>query len=282
VKSWLVIPAMGLASGAAVIAVTRDPFAIAAASLAGAALAAAVRGLAGDTPASLVAAVLAPLLVLASFAEHGLVHAVPLCAIAAIAWTVVELARTTTSPLVAMLPATIAAVLDPAAVVLVAIAGVRLVTAPWPRPSWAIAVPIAGVLGVVLAAIAGSASHGTFGALGAHWFGPAHPVGAPVLARITGDALGPLTAVAAIAGLALIARPRLAELAVIGCAIGALLVDARAGVTGETTLGIAGFAAALAIGRFASTIRMPSLQAVAGATAAIMLLVPPALTVISR
>jgi hypothetical protein len=79
-----------------------------------------------------------------------------------------------------------------------------------------------------------------------------------------------------------IAKPRLAEIAVIGCAIGALLVDARAGTTGGTTLGIAGFAAALAIGRFAATIRMPQVQAVAGATAAMMLLLPPALTVFSR
>lgn len=271
---------MGLASGAAVIAVTRDPFAIAAAGLAGAALAGAVRGLAGDQPASLVAAVLAPLLVLASYAEHGLVHAMPLCAIAAIAWTVVELARTTSSPLVALLPATIALVLDPAAVVVLAIAGVRLVTAPWERPRWVVAVPIFGVLAVLVAVIAGEGR--AFTALGAHWFGPAHAVGAPALARQTGEALGPLTAVAAVAGLAWIARPRLAELAVIGCAIGGLLVDARAGATGGTTLGMAGLAAALAIGRFASTIRLPPLQAVAAATVAMMVLLPPALTVISR
>jgi hypothetical protein len=192
VKSWTVIPAMGLASSAAVVTITRDPTAIVAAGLAGAALAAAVRGLAGDAPAALVAAVLAPLLVIVGYAEHGLIHAAPLCAIAAIAWTVVELARSTSSPLVAMLPATIAAVLDPAAVALVAIAGARLVTAPWQRPRWAVAVPIAGVLAVIVAAIAGGAHDGTFGALGARWFGAAHAIGAPALARMTGEAIGPL------------------------------------------------------------------------------------------
>lgn len=270
---------MGLASATAVIAVTHDPYSIVAAGLAGAALAAAVRGLAGDAPASLVAAVLAPLLVLASFAEQGSIHIAPLAAIAAVAWTAVELSRTTTSPLVAMLPASIAAVLDPAAVTLIAIAGVRLVTAPWDRPKWAPAVPLVGILAVFVAVLA---AHGTFPALATRWFGASHAIGAPALARMTGEALGPLTAVAAVAGIVTIARPQLAEIAVLACAIGGLLVDARAGVTGGTTLGIAGLAAALAIGRFASTIRMPSLQAIAGATAAMIVLMPPALTVISR
>jgi hypothetical protein len=125
---------MGVLSAAAVIAVTREPFAIGAAGLAGAALAGAIRALSGDAPGSLVAAVLAPLLVLTSFAEHHVVALVPCIAIAAIAWTVIELARASTSPLVAMLPATIAGILEPAAIALVPLAGARLVTAPWIRP----------------------------------------------------------------------------------------------------------------------------------------------------
>src|SRR5688572_12123083 len=134
---------MGAISAAAVIAVTRDPFAIGAAGLAGAALAAAVRALAGDSPASLAAAVLAPLLAIASFAEHHVIDVTPCLALAAIAWTIALLARTTESPLVAMLPATIAAVLEPAAIALVPFAGTRLLS--WrERPKWAIAVPIAG------------------------------------------------------------------------------------------------------------------------------------------
>lgn len=272
---------MGLASSAAVIAMTRDPFAIGASGLAGAALAGSVRALAGDAPASLVAAALAPLLVIAQLAEHQLVHVAPCLALAAIAWTIVELARTSTSsPAVAMLPATIAAVLEPAAVALLPIAGTRLVTAPWQRPKWIVAVPIAGGLAVMLAVIAGSG--GAFHSLAARWFGPAHWTSPAELAAHAGDALGPLTAVAALAGIALIAKLRLAELAVLSCAIGSLLVDLRAGSTGATTLGIAGLAAALAIGRFAATIRMPPIQAVAGATVAIMLLVPPAWTVVEH
>ena len=273
---------MGVLSAAAVIAVTHDPYAIAAAGLAGAALAGAIRALSGDAPASLVAAMLAPLLVLASLAEHELVTVTSCLSVAAIAWTVVELSRASTSPLVAMLPATIAGVLEPAAIALVPIAGARLVTAPWNRPRWAIAIPIAGGLAVMLAMITYNASDGSLGALGARWFGPAHATTPPALAVDLAEALGPLTAVAAIAGLALIAKLRLAELAIVACALGALLVDLRAGTTGPTTLGIAGLAAALAIGRFALTIRMPPLQAVAGATVAMMLLLPSAWTVISR
>jgi len=279
---------MGVVSAGAALAVVREPLSIdvaalaVSAGLAGAALAAAVRALAGEAPAALVAAVLAPLLVIASLAEHQLVHVAPLCAIAASAWTIVELTRPTTSPLVAMLPATIAGVLDPAAIALFMIAGTRLVTAPWNRPKWAIAIPILGGLAVILAVVAGTAHDGAFATLGARWFGAAHPMPPGVLARDLGDALGPLTAVAAIAGIVLVFQLRLAELAVASCAIGAVLVDLRAGTVGAATFGIAGIYAALAIGRFAATIRLPSLQAVAGATVAIMLVVPPAWTVILR
>jgi hypothetical protein len=127
-----------------------------------------------------------------------------------------------------------------------------------------------------------NASDGSLGALGLRWFGPANPATPPVLATHLGEALGPLTAVAALAGLALIAKLRLAELAILACAAGALLVDLRSGSTGPATLGIAGLAAAFAIGRFAQTIHMPPLQAIAGATVAMMLLLPSAWTVISR
>ncbi len=272
---------MGVVTAAPAIALA-GPLPGAAAGIAGAALAAAVRALAGDSPASLVAAVLAPLLAVASFAEHHAIAVAPCIAVAAMAWTIVELARTTTSPLVAMLPATIAGVLEPAAIALVLLAGTRLVTAPWQRPKWAIAVPIAGGLAVMLAIIAGGAEHGTFGVLGASWFGAPHAIAARALAAALGEAFGPLAAVAAVAGLALVARLRLAELAVIACAIGALLVDLRAGHPGPTTLAIGSLCAALAIGRFAAIIHLPRIQAVAGATAAAMLLLPPIWTVVER
>jgi hypothetical protein len=61
-----------------------------------------------------------------------------------------------------------------------------------------------------------------------------------------------------------------------------LLVDLRAGAVGGATFGIAGLCAALAIGRVAATIRMPPLQALAGSVAAMMLLVPPAWTVVEH
>ena len=301
------IPATGVASAAAALAVT--PLAgtalvaaVASAGLAGAALAAAIRALAGDAPASLVAAVLASLLAIASFAEHGFIAVAPCIALAAIAWTIALLARPTTSPLVAMLPATIAAILEPASIALLAIAGTRLVqrratgaanpgaatpiakpsaSAPVASPQWSIAIPIAGGLGVMLAVIAGSAQSGAFATLGEHWFGP-RARAATSIAHAIGDAIGPLSAVAALAGIFLLAKLRLAELAVLACAAGAALVDLRAGFVGPATLGIASLCAAVAIGRFAAIIRLPNIQAVAGATVAVMLLVPPVWTVIER
>jgi hypothetical protein len=199
-----------------------------------------------------------------------------------------------------MLPAIVAAVLEPAAIALVAIAAMRLVTsrAPvtslsgaktgdgplfrWRRhtPTWVIVIPIAGGLAVMLAVLAGTARAGMFASLGTRWFGPAHPIAAHEMPALLGDALGPLTAVAAMAGVAMLAKLRLAELAVIAVTAGSLLCDLRAGTVGPTTLAIAALCAALAIGRFARTIRLPNLQAVAGATVAAMLLVPPAWTVI--
>jgi len=266
---------MGVVSAAPAIALA-GPLPGAAAGLAAAALAGAVRALAGDSPASLVATVLAPLLAIASLAEHHAIALAPCIALAAIAFTISLLTKPSKSPLVAMLPATIAGILAPAAIVLVPLAGARLMTAPWQRPKWAIAVPIAGGLAVMAAIVAGT----TETSLSIHWFGPAHPTTAPALAFALGDALGPLTAVAALAGIALVAKLRLAEVAALACTIGALLVDLRAGHVGATTLGLAALFAALAIGRFAAVIHMPRIQAIAGATAAAMLLLPPVWTVV--
>jgi hypothetical protein len=289
VKSWIVIPATGVVSAAAAITISRDPFAVAASGLAGAAVAAAVRALMADParklegPAMLVAAVLAPLLVLASLAEHHAIAVAPCVSIAAIAWTIALLASQE-SPLVALLPATIAGVLEPAAIALVLIAGTRLVRARGRLAdryqTLTIAAPIAGGIAIMLAVIAGGAHDGAFAKLGRYWFGPAHPIAARALPALVGDALGPLTAVAALAGLAQLKRLRLAEIAILATGAGALLVDLRAGAVGPTTLAIAALLAALAIGGFARTIRMPSIQGVAGVTVAAMLLVPPTWTAV--
>ncbi|HEY0989698.1 MAG TPA: hypothetical protein VGD80_21670, partial [Kofleriaceae bacterium] len=66
-RSWLVIPAVGLACGGAAIALGLSP----AIALTGAALAGVVRARAGDAPAALAGAAIAPVLAVASFAETG-------------------------------------------------------------------------------------------------------------------------------------------------------------------------------------------------------------------
>jgi hypothetical protein len=159
---------------------------------------------------------------------------------------------------------------------LVAIAGARHATAPWAprqRPRWALAVPVAGVLAIALAVLAGTA----WPALGARWFGDAaNPVAPVVLAGLAGATLGPLTAVAALAGLASLARARHAELAVAAAVAGAALVDLRAGALGPASIGLAALLAGLAIGRLAAMIRIPSGQAIAGATIGVLVALPPA------
>lgn len=272
-RSWFVIPAMGVACGGAAAALGVTPIV----ALTGAALAAAIRVLAGDTPAALAGAVIAPLLAVASLADAGVELARAALALAAAAWTVTELARDDGAPLVALLPAALAAVLDPSFVALPAIAGVRWLRAPGPRPRWAIAVPAAGGLAILIAAVAASRWPG----LG--WFArPAHPVAAAGLARALGEVLGPLTAVAALAGLAALLRPTLAALALAAALAGALLVDLRAGAPGAATIGLAALLSGLALGRLASLIRLPSGQAIAGATLGALVILPPAWTALAH
>jgi hypothetical protein len=269
---------MGVVCGAAAIALGLSPLV----ALTGAALAGVIRVLAGDSPAALTGAVLAPVLAVASFAEAGGELARAAIALAAAGWTVTELARPAeaeASPLVAVLPAVIAGVLDPSFVALIAIVGVRLVTPYRPRPRWVPAVPVGGVLAIVLAVLAGTA----WPTLGARWFGAAgHPVSVATLAGFAGATLGPLTAVAALAGLTALARPRHGELALAASVAGAILVDLRAGTFGATSIGLTALLAGLAIGRLAAMIRIPSGQAIAGATIGVLVVVPPAWTAVAH
>jgi hypothetical protein len=286
-RSWLVIPALGAVcagagAGLAALAGVNPasvPVAIAGCGAAGAAMAACVRALAGDSPAALVGAVLAPLLFVATVFEMGagVEHARALIAMAALAWTVVELARPSTSPLVALLPATVAAVMDPSFVALVPIAGARLMTAPWQRPRWAIAVPVAGGLMVLAAVTSGLASHGRFGALGVSWFGARHAVLDPIdwLALLV-STIGPFTAVAAIAGGPSVVKPRHAELAIAISIAASILVAMRAGAVTIPVVGLLALLAGFAVGRLASLIRLASGQAIAGATVAALVLTVPA------
>jgi hypothetical protein len=281
VRSWLAIPAMGLACGGAAIALGLAP----ALALTGAALAAAVRALAGDSPAALAGAVIAPTLAVASFAEAGDPGSRAALALAAAGWAIAELAR---SPVAApraaaaqralvALPAAAAAALDPSFVALVALAGLHLVAAPGPRPRWAVAVLASGALAIALAVVAGT----RWPALAAPWFvRAAHPVALPALLAATGAALGPLTAVAALAGLVPLGPPRTAELAVASAVAGALLCDLRAGAPGHASLGLAALLSGLAIIRLARMIRIPSGQAIAGATIGALVVAPTAWTAV--
>lgn len=277
---------MGVVSAAAAAGLgERAPIELCACGVAGASIAATVRALIGDSPASMTGAVLAPLLMIAMLFDPAIGGASTRAwvAIAAVGWTVFELARPTTSPLVALLPATVAAVLDPSFVALIAIAGARLVTAPWERPRWAIAVPIVGVLLAVLGVIACVAHGGAFATLGDRWTGhAAQSIGLAGLVARGAETIGPLTAVAALGGLAVLSRPRHAEVAVAVCIAGALLVGMRTGGAGPSLIALAALTSGLAVGRFAGMIRPGAGQALAGATAGVLLLVPPAWTAIEH
>ena len=277
---------MGVVSAGAAIGLgERTVIEIVACGFAGASVTATIRALIGDSPASLAGAVLAPLLMIAMLFDPAIggASARAWIAIAAVGWTLVELARPTTSPLVAVLPATVAAVLDPSFVALIAIAGARLVTAPWERPRWAIAVPVLGGLLAVLAVIACLAHGGAFAALANRWTGfAADPIGLGQLVGRGAQVIGPMIAVAALAGLIVLVRTRHAELAVAVSIAGALLVGMRTGGSGPSLIALAALTAGLAVGRFAGAIRRPAGQALAGATASVLLLVPPAWTAIEH
>lgn len=277
---------MGVVSAAAAAGLgERAPLELIACGMAGAAIAAAVRALTGDSPSSIIGAVLAPLLMIAMLFDPAIggASARAWIAIGAVGWTVVELARPTTSPLVALLPATVAAILDPSFVALIAIAGVRLVTAPWERPRWAIAVPIAGVLIAVLALVACLAHGGAFSSLADRWTGhPASSIGLTSLVARGAHTIGPIIAVAALAGLSVLGRARHAEVAVGACIAGALLVGMRTGGAGPSLIALGSLTAALAVGRFAGTIRIGAGQAIMAATAGVLLLAPPAWTAIEH
>jgi len=269
---------MGAVSGGVAVALGLSPVV----ALAGAALAAVIRVLAGDSPAALTAAVLAPVLAVTSFAQAGGEPARAALALAAAGWTVTELARgpggsaASSSPFLAVLPAAAAGILEPRFVALVAIAGARLMM-PGPRPRWGLGVLVTGALAVVLAVLAGT----VWPALGVRWFAAAaHPVSVAALAGLAGATLGPLTAVAALGGIAALARPRYGELGLTVALAGTILADLRAGVFGPTSIGLAALLAGLAIGRLAGMIRIPSGQAVAGATIGALVVMPPAWTAV--
>ncbi len=273
-RAWLVIPAAGIVAGGAGELLGVTPLV----GLAGAALAAAIRALAGESPATLAAACAAPLLAVAALADQGDAAVRAVLAIAMAAWTFAELARPSKLPFGALGPALAAAVLDPAFVALVLIAGAHLVRGA-ERPRWALVTPLVGGAVIGLAVLAGT----VWPALGDRWFAaPAHPIGVPQLAMLGALAIGPVFAVAAVAGAALVLRAREAEIAVATACAGAILVDLRAGTIGPATLALAALLAGLAIGRLAAMIRIPSGQAITAATIGALLVAPPAWTTLER
>ncbi len=275
-RPWFVIPIAGALAATAGLALA-NPGAAIGLGLMAAAIAAAVRSLAGDSPAAIVAAAIAAVLATATLLDAHEAELRQSIAIAAFAWTIAELARVqpNASPLVAMLPALIAGVLDVGFIALVPIAGARLVTAPWQRPRWVIAAPILGAIATIVAVVAlARTTH-----LGTLWSGRAPHAIAPValLARLP-DALDPFVAVAALAGLVAIAgRGRYTQLALGASIVGALATDLRAGAVGPATIGVAALFAGLAVARLAAMIRIPSGQAVVAATVGLIAIAPPAL-----
>jgi hypothetical protein len=285
-RSWLVVPLAGLASGALAL-VARTPLDALALALVGAAIAAAVRALTGGSGAAIAAAGSAALLAALQLLALPGELARPALAGAAAMFAIAELVRPaqpTDSPWPAIGAAIVAGTLEPSYTPLVAISGWKMIRAPWPRPRYALAVPLAGVLGAALAIAAAVIPR--LEPLWLRWAGAApHARAAANAAQIAskiGDGIGPVVAITAIAGLAIAAtRGRYARLAILGVTVAALAVDARRGSLGAPTASCAALATGVAIGRLSAMIRLPAGQLAVSATTGFVLLVAPAISWIS-
>lgn len=285
-KTWLVIPALALAAAALAFAARHTPETAVCVGALGAALAAAVRAFTGPSAAAAVAATAASLLgVLGVLELPDLDVARASLASAAGMFAVAELVRPLppdASPWPALGAALAAVVIDPAFATLLAVAGVRYVTGPWPQPRWALLVPAAGALAIAIAAITATlhTRSAILDDLWAYWAARGATASDP-LAIVTslGDLLGPVTAVVALAGLGTCAlRGRIPASAVLGVAVGALAIDLATGVSGAATLVCAALGAGVGIARFAAMIRWPAGQAFVGAAVGVMLVVAPVWT----
>jgi hypothetical protein len=279
IRSWIAVPASGVAC-AAIALLSRTPGEAIAVGLAAAAIAAAVRAFAGASGAATAAAVIGALLGgLALLEVPGELVRAPL-ACAAAAFAIAELVRPappTASPWPAIGAAVVAGVLDPSFVVLVAVAGWKLMNSPWARLRYAPAVPVAGVLGGALAIVA--ALQGWH--LWTLWAGHAsRALDVWRTAAIHGDALGPIAAVAAVAGLAIAAtRGRYAIASILGVFVASAAVALRTNTLGAAALMCGAVAAGVAIARLATLVRWPAGQIVVGALAGLLTVAAPALVV---
>jgi hypothetical protein len=274
-RTWLAVPIAGVACAAIALA-SRSPGEAAAIGLTGAALAAAVRAFAGPSAAAAAAAVIGALIGgLALLELPGLLVRAPL-ACAAAAFAIGELVRPAppgASPWPAVGAAVVAAVLDPSFTVLIAISGWKATRTAWAR--YVLAVPAAGVLATALAANAAL----YWPHLWATWSGHAPHAPDPVhAAGLIGDALGPIAAVAALAGIAIAAaRGRYALVSILGVVAASVAVSIRADALGAAALAIGALGCGVAIARLASLVRIPSGQVIIGVTAGLLVLALPAL-----
>jgi hypothetical protein len=243
-----------------------------------AAIAAVVRAFVGGSPAATVASTVAALLG-ALFALELPDLARPAFAAAAALFVVSEIVRpqpVDASPLPSIGAAVVAGVLDPSFIALVPVVGVRFILGPWSRPRGSIALPILGVLATALAILAGALPMHDLWRVWAARSGGLHQL--DVVAQL-GDIVGPIVAVAAVAGLATItSRGNYAIATVSAIVVGSIAVDLVTGSVGVASLACAAFGAGLGIARLTAMLRWPAGQAAVGAAAGFMMLVAPALT----
>lgn len=291
-RPWFVIPALGLASIATAAIATRDPWFAISLGLCGAALAAAIRSFLGASGMAAVAAgagAALGVLGLIALAPHAPMRAA--LAGAAGMFAISELVRAKQpheSPLPAVGAALFAGLLDPSYIALVVVAAVAWHRTPIARTRASILVPVVAILATVLATLAAFASHGSLARLWHAWLGRASSLAIPhhpgwlVTLLHTGDLVGPLTACAALVGLAsCLAHSRVAAAAILAI-IG---VTAVASLTGSfvapAALLVAALAAGVAVGRLAALVDAPIGQTFVGATIGFVLVVVPAWTLIS-
>ena len=273
-RPWLVIPLVAIAAGAVAAVALRSPAPAVAAALLAAALAAAIRAFIGAGAA--IASVAGSAVGVLGWLDAGAdVRAA--VAGAAAAFAICEVVRAKpplASPWPALGAAGVACALAPAYAALPTVAAAALVASPSARPRWVVALPIAGVLVAATAVLAASAHDGMLARLEHVWSGHAGGVLAlaPLLAAV--DRSGPITCVAALAGIALcVMRGRSATTAVLGV-LALALVDG----SGPAMPIVAGLCAGVAVGRLAQLVRLPVGQAFVGAAAGFVLVAVPAWT----
>ncbi|HEX4453726.1 MAG TPA: hypothetical protein VH143_22805 [Kofleriaceae bacterium] len=265
-RPWLVIPVIAALSGAAIGAAARSVELALAAALLGAALAAAVRAFVGAGGIAAISAATGAALGVLGWFELATPSARAAIAGAAAMFAICELVRRSaeTSPWPAVGAGALAAVLDPTYAALPVVA-VMVVVASLPRRlrRWSIGLAIGcGAIAAVVAVVhvGGSA--------------PRH-IGATL--RAIGDGMGPLTAVAALAGIVQCAsRGRLAAAATLGIVALIALIAVMTGREIPPVPIVGGLAAAVALGRLASLVRLPVGQAFVGVAVGFVLVVVPA------